>query len=182
MQRTAKRARSSYEVPIHQGPVLFDTNAILEACRVGAWPALTRQYAVETVEECVTETQTGWQRRPPDRRVEEHELRDALAAVHSVNIHQVAELVVQREAKAPSVALDSGETALWAHALGRRDNWVFCGPDTASMRVGVRLGYRERIVSLERLIEEIGVRPRRPLKRAYTERWLASTLNTIVLS
>jgi hypothetical protein len=47
----------------HQGPVLVDTNVILESHRIGAWPALTGGYPVETVEDCVTETQTGFQRR-----------------------------------------------------------------------------------------------------------------------
>ena len=169
-------------MPLQQRTVLFDTNAILEARRVDSLRALAARYAVETVEDCVTETQTGWQRRDHDRRIEAHELRAALAEVHSVDDRQLAELAVQKEAKAPDVALDSGETALWAHALGRDDNWVFCGPDKASMRVGIQLGYRERLVSLERLFEEIGVRSRTRLKQAYTERWLASTLNAIVLS
>lgn len=71
----ALRTLSICEVPLNQSPVLVDTNAILEACRVGCWRALAARYAVETVEDCVTETQTGWQRRDPDRRVEVHELR-----------------------------------------------------------------------------------------------------------
>ena len=45
------------------GTVLVDTNVILEAHRTGTWRALTGGYRVETVEECVTETQTGFQRR-----------------------------------------------------------------------------------------------------------------------
>ncbi len=43
----------------HRGTVLVDTNVILEAHRTGFWPALTGGYGVETVEDCVTETQTG---------------------------------------------------------------------------------------------------------------------------
>ena len=168
-------------MPLHQGPALFDTNAILEACRVCAFRALTAQYAVETVEDCAVETQTGWQRRNHDRRIDVHELRAVLAAVHPVDDRQLAELAVQKEAKAPGIALDSGETALWAHALGRNDNWAFCGPDKASMRAGILLGYRERLVSLERLFEEIGFRPRTPLKRAYTKRWLDKALEELAL-
>jgi hypothetical protein len=52
----------------HRGPVLVDTNVILECWRVGAWKALSSGYAVETVEDCVIETQTGYQRR----RAEQH--------------------------------------------------------------------------------------------------------------
>ena len=49
----------------HRGPVLVDTNAILESFRVGSWRALTGGYDVETVEDCIIETQTGYQRKAP---------------------------------------------------------------------------------------------------------------------
>ena len=54
----------------HAGPVLVDTNAILECFRVGAWRALAGGYGVETVEDCVTETQTGYQRRRPEQQID----------------------------------------------------------------------------------------------------------------
>jgi hypothetical protein len=47
----------------HRGPVLVDTNAIIECGRVSAWRALTGGYHVETVQMCEIETQTGLQRR-----------------------------------------------------------------------------------------------------------------------
>lgn len=47
----------------HGGPILVDTNVILESFRIGAWRALSGGYALETVEDCVTETQTGFQKR-----------------------------------------------------------------------------------------------------------------------
>jgi hypothetical protein len=47
----------------HRGAVLVDTNVILESWRIGAWNALAGGYGVETVEDCVIETQTGFQRR-----------------------------------------------------------------------------------------------------------------------
>ena len=43
----------------HRGTVLVDTNVILEAHQTGSWQALAGGYTVETVEDCVTETQTG---------------------------------------------------------------------------------------------------------------------------
>ena len=46
--------------------MLVDTNVILEAHRTGSWRALAGGYAVETVEDCVTEPQTGFQRRRPE--------------------------------------------------------------------------------------------------------------------
>src|SRR5437868_969622 len=50
-----------------RGPVLVDTNVIVEAWRVDAWRALRGGYGLETVEECVIETQTGFQNRRPEQ-------------------------------------------------------------------------------------------------------------------
>src|SRR5262245_53854952 len=96
----------------HQGPVLVDTNVILECWRVNAWRALGSGYQVETVEDCVTETQTGYQRRRRELQVDAAELRQRLAAVHQPAARDFATLAVQ----APDIVLDPGERALWAHA------------------------------------------------------------------
>src|SRR5260370_23812109 len=68
----------------HQGPVLVDTNAILECFRVGSWGALASGYSVETAKDCVTETQTGFQRRRPELRIDAALLQASLKAVHAV--------------------------------------------------------------------------------------------------
>ena len=161
----------------HPVPVLVDTNAILESFRIGAWRALTGGYAVETVEDCVTETQTGFQRRRAEHQIDAMELRASLSAVHGVDDNELAAVAVQ----APDIALDVGERSLWAHALTRNDGWVLCGPDKASLRFGVRLGYREQLVALERLLDEAGYRPKVPLRLAYTSKWLKTTLSELVL-
>ena len=62
--------------------------------------------------------------------------------------------------------LDAGEQMLWTHALTRSDAWVFCGPDKASLRLGIRLGFRERLVSLERLLLDAGFRSKIDLRRS----------------
>ena len=162
----------------HLGPVFVDTNAILESFRIGAWRALSGGYAVETVDDCVTETQTGFQRRRPEKQIDAGELRASLAAVHDVGDRELAAAAVS----ASDIALDIGERSLWAHALTRTDGWVLCGPDKASLRFGVRLGYREQLVALERLLNEAGYRPKEPLKIAYTSKWLEKTLGELVLS
>ena len=92
----------------HAGPVLVDTNIILESYRVGSWRALTGGYGVETVEECVGETQAGSQRREPEYRIDEVELRDTLAMVHSVGPEERAELAIMTQ----DIALDPGEDSL----------------------------------------------------------------------
>lgn len=118
--------------------VLVDTNVIIEAHRVGAWAALVGAYRVETVEDCVTETQTGYQRRARAQWIEVADLRESLNALHEVGDKERAELAV----RVSDIALDLGEASLWAHALSRTAAWFLCGPDRASLRVGVRLQMR----------------------------------------
>ena len=162
----------------HRGPVLVDTNAILESFRVGSWRALSGGYAVETVEDCITETQTGFQRRSPEMQIDEAELRATLKAIHPVIDAQRAIVAV----RAPDIALDVGERSLWAHALTRNDTWVLCGPDKASMRFGVRLGLKNRLIALETLLSDAGHRPREALKPAYTAKWLDKLLGELFMS
>ena len=150
----------------HESSVLVDTNAIIEAHRTRSWRALSGGWRVETVEACVAETQTGFQRRRKEEIIDVGELRDSLAAVHSVSVRERAELALREG----SITLDEGEAALWGHALGRKDAWMLCGPDKASLRCGVRLGHRERLVSLEELLKRVGHRPS-GLRPAYTQKW-----------
>ena len=161
-----------------RGAVLVDTNVILKAHRSGSWRALAGGYRVETVEDCVTETQTGFQRRRPERQIDEGELCATMGAVHSVGTRERAELVV----RVHDIALDVGEASLWAHALSRDDAWMLCGPDRASLRCGIRLGFRDRLVSLEGLLDDIGYRARISLRTAYTRRWHDRVLGEFILA
>src|SRR6516162_2285331 len=111
-------------MPRYTGPVLVDTNVVLECWRVGSWRALTGGYAVETVEDCVTETQTGYQRRRREQQIDPGELRRSLARIHAVTPGELAAAIVGDEILA---FLDVGERSLWAHALAREDAWVLCG-------------------------------------------------------
>jgi hypothetical protein len=165
-------------MPRHNGPVLVDTNVILECWRIGAWRALTGAYVVETVEDCVIETQTGFQRRRAEQQVDAATLRPSLAApAHAVSDNDLAVVAVQLS----DITLDVGERSLWAHALTRDDAWMLCGPDKASMRFGVRLGFRERLAALESLLDDAGYRAKSPLKTAYTRKWLDGTLGEMVV-
>jgi hypothetical protein len=162
----------------HRGPVLVDTNVIIECWRVSAWKALTGGYAVETVEMCEIETQTGLQRRRTELQIDRAALRATLKAVHSVSDAENAAALLRDDQVR---FLDAGEMMLWAHALGRTDAWVLCGPDKASLRVGIRLGFRERLASLQGLLAEVGHKPRIDLRQAYTHKWLDQTLAELAL-
>ena len=162
----------------HDEPVLVDTNVILECWRVSAWQALTGGYRVETVEDCVIETQTGFQRRRAAQQIDKSRLLASLAAVHAVGDQELAAAAVRDPLFS---SLDIGERSLWAHALTRSDAWVLCGPDKASLRLGVRLGLRNRLVALETLLSAVGYRPKEPLRNNYTGKWHAEALNQMAI-
>jgi hypothetical protein len=162
----------------HGGPVLADTNVILECWRVSAWKALASGYRVETVEDCVIETQTGFQRRRAVQQIDNARLLASLAAVHPVGDRELAAAAVRDPLLS---SLDIGERSLWAHALTRSDAWVLCGPDKASLRLGVRLGFRDRLVALETLLSNVGYRPKETLRINYIGKWHAEALNQMVM-
>ena len=156
----------------------MDANVIIESHRVGAWRALSSGYRVETVEDCVAETQSGFQLRRSEQSIAIGDLRASLSGEHSVVVQERAELAIRIE----GIALDRGEESLWAHALGRNDEWVLCGPDRASLRCGVRLGFRDRIVSLQQLLDGVGHRAGTTLRGHYTTRWQEGALADLVLA
>ena len=125
----------------------------------------------------MAETQTGFQLRRNEETIDAAELQESLAAVHSVSVRERAELALRKR----NIALDEGEEALWAHALGRSDLWLLCGPDRASLRCGVRLGHRERLASLEELLTYVGHRPPTGLRRPYTKKWHDRVVGQIYL-
>ena len=148
------------------GRVAVDTNVIIEAHRVGVWHALTGNYRVETVAECRQEALTNPARQAAIQ-VEAAALDAARIAVHAVSRRQrtVLKLTVSDD------DLHPGERALWAHLLSAGGKWLMCGPDKASMRCGMRLGFADRIVSLQRLLDDIGCRPEARLYPQYTAKW-----------
>lgn len=157
--------------------ILVDTMVIIEAHQKGVWRTLTNGYQVETVEDCVTETQTGFQLRREEQDIDPRLLRASLAAVHPVSESELVELQIRIE----GISLDQGERSLWAHALGRSGDWFLCGPDRASLRCGVRLGFRERIISLEELLRIVGHKRGKPLSDNHTKAWLDQSLSMIVV-
>jgi hypothetical protein len=151
----------------------MDTNALIEAHRVGAWNALRGSYGVETVETCLTELATG--RRAPPAGV--------LAATRSrlTGVHDVSQAERAVVALSDGPALDAGERDLWAHAVSRTDAWVLCGPDAASMKWAFKNGFRNRLASLGRLLVDAGARPRWPLRVQFEQDWLDDVMRKCVL-
>ncbi|MDE2058245.1 MAG: hypothetical protein KGL31_02705 [candidate division NC10 bacterium] len=145
--------------------VLVDTNIIIEAVRVGCWRTLTGHFRIETVETCCEEARTGNLRRPGYVEVTEGDLQTRLA-VRPVSAKALATLTLQDP---ESTGLDPGERHLWAHALGRAGDWLACCADRAAVNAAVRLGWKDRLVSLEELANHAGARATlRNLKTQFT--------------
>ena len=87
---------------------LFGRNPLRFPPNSRPWRALTGGYSVETVEDCVTETQTGFQQRRPQQLIDVVELRKSLSVVHFIGDRQRAEL----ELRVLDIALDRGEASL----------------------------------------------------------------------
>jgi hypothetical protein len=131
-----------------------DTNIIIEAVRAGCWTAVKAHFGVHTVEKCREEARTGDVYRSDYVKVDEAALRDRVEA-HSVSENELAALSVRDPEAA---GLDPGERHLWAHALGRRDAWIAACCDQGALNAAVRLGWRDRLVSLEELASAAGAR------------------------
>jgi hypothetical protein len=136
-------------------PVLVDTNIMIEAVRTGCWNALRAYFSVETVDKCCEEARTGDLRRPGYVVVDDNALRDRLR-VYASTPQQLSALDL-REPEARR--LDAGERHLWAHALTRNEMWLACCCDNAAIRVAVRLGWEDRLKSLEELARAAGANP-----------------------
>jgi hypothetical protein len=155
--------------------VLVDTNVIIESHFRSCWAALVGAYRVQTAEQCIVESLTGrhdWNgKRPTEPR-----LRQSFDAIHPVSAVELAEVAIRGGS-----ALDPGEQALWAHALARKDAWILCGPDRASMRFGYEQDQRERLVSLGGLLRQIRFTPGAPLRAHFEQAWLDDVINKLIL-
>lgn len=134
--------------------VLVDTNIIIEAVRTGCWSALIAHFSVQSVEKCCEEARTGEAHRPGYVAVSEKTLREGF------EVHRVSEteLVTLSLRDAEAFRLDAGERHLWAHALGRTDDWIACCCDQAAINIAVRLDWGDRLVSLEDLASAAGAK------------------------
>ena len=157
--------------------VFADTNVILESFRVGCWAAISSRFAIETVQKCVEETQTG---DPGDSRhiaVPSADLMAGLASEHPVTTKEIAALALCH----PScITLDDGEKHLFAFLLAKRllpSTVIFVTTaDKAALVASDNLGWLDCAVSLEHLAREAGVGRANldALARQYREDWLAS--------
>lgn len=149
--------------------ILVDACVIIEAHRTGTWAALHKGFALETVETCIVEAQTGKANRI-NQQILDADLRKCFQSVYAVTDLERAVHAANFEGDMP--ALDAGELDLWIHALQRDDVWFLCGPDRASMKFGCQVGQKEKLVSMEQALSMLNVGTSN-IKGHYQERWLS---------
>ncbi|NEX47170.1 hypothetical protein [Pseudotabrizicola algicola] len=149
--------------------ILVDACVIIEAHRTGTWTALHKGFALETVETCIVEAQTGKANRI-NQQILDSDLRKCFQNIYAVTELERAMHAANFDGEMP--ALDAGELDLWIHALQRNDVWFLCGPDRASMKFGCQAGQKDKLVSLEQALSRLNIGAAN-LKAHYQERWLS---------
>ncbi len=146
--------------------ILVDTNAIVEAHRTGCWKAIVNSCQIETVEEVAVECASGGRLR------RDYVPIDVEAMRKRVQVRKVApEALIDLDLKlGGTVILDKGEHHLSAYALGQSGIWRLCSPDNNSVRAMVKLGLKERLISLEEIAARAGLKPK--FKDQYGKKWL----------
>jgi len=154
----------------HRQQVLVDTNFVIEAYRCGCWGGLSQYFKLCTVEQVVTETQTGYQNRKPEEQINEAGLRASCAHVEAVTQDQRAAF----HAAHPTAILDPGERDLivYAGSLPQVGLWLLNSPDMALVKHAFCRGWIDRLVSLESMAQHLGLRLNQPLRDNYTKSWL----------
>jgi hypothetical protein len=155
---------------------MVDTNIIIEAFRTRCWKALCGHFSVETVETCWREALAGDPLRPGYVTVDTQELNTGLKARHTVSDLERIQLNLQLPAAG---TLDAGERDLLAHGVTRSDAWIASCADRAGLRAALALGWEARVVSLEKLAQAVGTRPK--LKSHFCETWLSQVRTDFLL-
>lgn len=157
------------------GSVLLDNNTIGDAVDLGVWDGLLGAYSgqLETVAEVEAEAGTYFR-----------QMANGVALMKSLRKLQIHDVSKSEQAalaiNLPGVDLDAGERDLWAHSINRKDAWILCGPDKASIRAAVRLGLKDRLISLEQLLEDAGL-SKKGLPQNQTKKWLDRVRSEFVI-
>ncbi len=137
--------------------VLIDTNVILEAHRVACWQNLSRLYHFHTVSTVMEETQTGYQHRSRPQQIDYFQLTVSMGHIYEVTQVDLMSCTLDQ----PQImGLDPGERDLLIYARKAGENsWLLASPDKAAMRVAHAIGWLDRMISLENLLNTVHLRP-----------------------
>jgi len=165
--------------------VFVDTNAIFPAVQAGEWKRLCGYFSIETVGAVVEETQNGGVNRKGYVPVDRAMLEQSLAKIRHPSDEDRA--AFRLKALELNLELDAGERDLLAYLLAhekpRPEILVLTTSDRAAVRASCALGWKDALISLERLLTEAGARPAalKSLADHYCEPWLCQARTTFLL-
>lgn len=137
---------------------------VIECIRTGSWNAITARAQIITVDTCADELQRGNAAEPGYVPVTAADL--SRAVVQPLPPLAAAQFRLQYPA---ADGLDAGERDLLALAMSYGGTSRICCCDKAAVRAAHSLGMIDRIISLEALAREAGVRPNPALRTQFTE-------------
>lgn len=155
----------------------IDTNVVIESHRVSSWSALASGLSLATVDKVIEECATGGSRREGYAKIDIEQVKGHIQ-IYGVKEKELADLRLELAGR---VNLDPGEEHLLAKAIAMAGSWRVCSPDSALVRACFILGYVDRVVSLESLLNQIGFRLTATLRRQYTEKWLSQKRTDLLL-
>lgn len=157
--------------------LLVDTVAIIDCHKFSCWNAVLSRFEVETVEECYRECCRGG--RSPDHVQFDPAL---LLSQFAQPPHVVTEKMRATLAlKTFNMRMDAGERDLMAYAITQRPyDFILCGPDAALVRAAIYTSLESRVVSLEEVAKQAGLRVK-DLDEKNTAGWLSRTRTRILL-
>jgi hypothetical protein len=156
--------------------VLVDTMVVIEAHRIGCWAGLVGYFSIETVECCAIESATGYRRREGYVAIDQELLRSQIR-IHGVTAEMRAALY---DADPLSARLDPGERDLLSFATIQSDALLLCAPDKAAINCTFRVNLLDKLVALEELATEAGIR-KQGYRENHTRQWLTAYKTKVIL-
>jgi hypothetical protein len=156
--------------------VLVDSTVIIEAYKLSCWNALAKRYRLEMVDRCLEECATG------DPLRSDYVPIDVSTLARDIRTYAVTGEAMAGAAlvSADFHLLHSGEKELMAHCLSRiEEAWLVSSQDRACLRVGYELGFSDRFISLEELLQSLSIKIK--LRPQFTKAWLVMVRTNLKL-
>lgn len=162
--------------------VLLDTNVFVEAHRVECLDALGKEFKIVTVDKVVEEIHTGEHLRDPKVNIDRKHLDSLLSEVVEMDEDDVLDWMEEHNGLQGTHDGERHLIALGLELIGQgNDVWFLSSPDIGAMRVMYNLGWRDRLISLEKMLDVLSCNPKQPLRDNYTERFHSQIITGFLL-
>lgn len=147
-----------------------DSMIIIECVRTNCWNALTGQYQVETVEKCRDEVLAGDLYSPGYVEVNIDHLNEDKININCVTNQQRVKFNLEVK---NSEGIDDGEKDLFSYLYQKAGSWITSCSDIAAINIALSVGWKDKLIALDTLIQKTGENPNPKLKDHYYDKWLS---------